>query len=96
MDALIELTGVKELRKYMEEFKTQEGGTDMCEGIKYYGMKMAKEAGHRNFVEAAQMFHQTLEETERAFAVKFHVEPDEAEREVRKYWKEEGQAVCSA
>ncbi|MBR1709794.1 MAG: hypothetical protein IJ719_13350 [Clostridia bacterium] len=87
MNALVELTGSKELKRFMEEFKTPEGGTNMCEGIKYYGDQRALEARHETFVETAQQFNHSLKDTIAGFMNRFDMKPEEAEQEVKKYWK---------
>ena len=84
----VELTGSKELKRFMEDFITQEGYPNMmCEGIKYYGDQRAREAGHKNYVEAAQHFNQSLKDTIAAFMKQFDMKSEEAEQEVKKYWK---------
>ena len=71
----------------MEEFKTPEGGTNMCEGIKFIVDQRAREAGHKNFVEAYQILNQSLKDTIAGFMKQFDMKSEEAEQEVKKYWK---------
>ena len=79
IDALIEITHSKELEIFKRDYRTPEGGVNVCYGI--------QEVGKRNFIEAAQIFGQTIAVTIAAFAAKFHVSQEEAEKAVKKYWK---------
>ena len=82
----VELTGSKELKRFMEDFITQEGYPNMmCEGIKYIVDQRAREVGHEMFVETAQRFNQSLKDTIAGFMDQFDMKSEEAEQEVKKY-----------
>ena len=59
----------------------------MCEGIKYIVDQRAREVGHEMFVETAQQFNHSLKDTIVGFMNRFDMKPEEAEQEVKKYWK---------
>ena len=79
IDALTEITHSEDLRRFKEEYRTSEGGVNVCYGI--------QEGKKKTFVEAAQRFKQTLAETVTAFIEQFGGTKAEAEETVKKYWK---------
>ena len=79
IDALTENTHSEDLRRFKEEYRTSEGGVNVCYGI--------QEGKKKTFVEAAQRFKQTLAETVTAFIEQFGGTKAEAEETVKKYWK---------
>lgn len=87
MDALIEITRSKQLEKIKHDYRTPEGGTNVCYGIEAYATTRAAEESKKTFVEAAQLFGQSLANTIKAFIAKYNVSEDVAEQDVKKYWK---------
>ncbi len=91
MDALIEITRSKQLEKIKRDYRTPEGGTNVCYGIEAYATNRAAsaaaEASMKTFVETYQDLQQTVAATIKAFITKFNVTEDVAEQDVKKYWK---------
>ncbi|MBR3020585.1 MAG: hypothetical protein IKH57_26550 [Clostridia bacterium] len=59
----------------------------MCYGIEAYATTQAAEESKKTFVEAAQLFGQSLANTIKAFIAKYNVSEDVAEQDGKKYWK---------
>ncbi len=91
-NALVEITKSPELAKIIAENKTSEGGIDMCNGIQYYANQVAEVAANererKTYIEAAQEFGQSITDTISRFIAKFNVTEEEAQDNIKKYWKE--------
>lgn len=89
IDALIEITHSKYLEVYKRENRTTGGGVNIMDGNQIYAEQYAAREKKKTFVETAQLFGQTLNDTIAAFITKFQIKDEkEAENEVKKYWKE--------
>lgn len=95
-NALVEITKSPELAKISAENKTSEGGIDMCNGIQYYANQVARqvadkevaENSRKTFVETAQIFGHSITDTINKFISQFNVTEEEAQDNIKKYWKE--------
>ena len=99
-DTLVEITHSPELERLRDEARTPEGGVNMCYGIQSYAKRYAMEhpadyakdyaigETKKTFVEAAQLFGQTITATIAAFKAKFNVSEEVATEDVQKYWKQ--------
>jgi hypothetical protein len=71
---------------------TSEGGIDMCNGIQYYANQVAQtaklEQARQTYIETAQEFGQTITAVLNGFKTKFNVTEEEAQDNIKKYWKE--------
>ena len=92
VNALVEITKSPELAKISAENKTSEGGIDMCNGIQYYANQVAQtaklEQARQTYIETAQEFGQTITAVLNGFKTKFNVTEEEAQDNIKKYWKE--------
>ena len=92
MSALIEITKSPELLRIRNESRSPEGGVNMCNGIQYYANqvaeKVAAEREMKGYIESAQEFGHTLTDTISRFIAKFNVTEEEAQDNIKKYWKE--------
>ena len=88
LSALIEITKSKELLYIQKESRNPEGRIDMCNGIQYYANQVAKEQARQTFIETAQDFGHSITDTINKFVTKFNVTEEEAQADIKKYWKE--------
>lgn len=83
IDALIEITHSKELERFKKEYKTPEGGVNVCYGIQVYG-NQREMAGS---VRIAQRHGFSIAETVRDIMAEYQLQEKDAKDVVEKNWK---------
>ena len=84
IDALIEITHSKELERFKKEYRTPEGGVNVCYGIQVYG-NQREMAGS---VRLAQRHGFSIAETIKDIMAEYQLKEKDATDVVKKNWKE--------
>ena len=84
VDALIEITHSKELERFKKEYRTSEGGVNVCYGIQVYG-NQREMAGS---VRLAQRHGFSIAETVKDIMAEYKLKEQDAQEVVKKNWKE--------
>lgn len=85
IDALIEITHSEELERFKKEYRTPEGGVNVCYGIQVYG-NQREMAG---IVRHAQKHGFSIAETVKDIMSDYMLKEKDAKEVVEKYWKKE-------
>ena len=96
IDALIEITHSKQLEQFKKEYRTPEGGVNVCYGIEAYGKRqwMAGEmAGEikgeiTGTVRTSKRFGVSFANTVKDIMTMFKLDEKEAEKAVKEHWDE--------
>ena len=84
IDALIDITGSKELAQFKEDFRSEEGGVDVCYGIQY----QCNQEGMRGIVFANQRHGISISETVKDIMALYPLKKKDAEKVVKENWRE--------
>lgn len=85
IDALIEITHSEELERFKKEYRTPEGGVNVCYGIQVYG-NQREMAG---IVRHAQKHGFSIAETVKDIMSDYMLKEKDAKEVVEKYWKKD-------
>ena len=92
IDALIEITHSKQLEQFKKEYRTPEGGVNVCYGIEAYGKRqwMAGEmAGEiTGAVRMSKDIGFSFANTVKKIMTMFKLDEKEAEKAVKEHWDE--------
>ena len=92
IDALIEITHSKQLEQFKKEYRTPEGGVNVCYGIEAYGKRqwMAGEmAGEiTGAVRMSKYIGVSFANTVKKIMTMFKLDEKEAEKAVKEHWDE--------
>ena len=91
IDALIEITHSKELEKFKHDYRTPEGGVNVCYGIQVYGNQQ-KMVGAVNM---AQRHGFSIAETVKDIMAEYQLKEKDAIEVVEKNWKKDADSSKS-
>ncbi len=86
INALIEITHSKELERFRKEYRTSEGGVNMCYGIQVYGNKRETVGKMIGSVQALQRHGFSFTETVKDIMTEYQLKEQEAKEIVEKNW----------
>ena len=92
IDALIEITHSKELERFKKEYRTPEGGVNVCYGIQVYG-NQREMAGS---VRLAQRHGFSIAETVKDIMAEYQLKEKDAKEVVEKNWKKKTETVAES
>ena len=84
IDALIEITHSKQLEQFKKEYRTPEGGVNVCYGIEAYGRRREITGAVRTYKDVGFSFANTVKK----IMTMFKLDEKEAEKAVKECWDE--------
>ena len=84
IDALIEITHSKQLEQFKKEYRTPEGGVNVCYGIEAYGRRREITGAIRMSKDIGFSFANTVKK----IMTMFKLDEKEAEKAVKEHWDE--------
>ena len=84
IDALIEITHSKQLEQFKKEYRTPEGGVNVCYGIEAYGRRQEITGA----VRMSKYIGVSLANTVKKIMTMFKLDEKEAEKAVKEHWDE--------
>ena len=88
IDALIEITHSKQLEQFKKEYRTPEGGVNVCYGIEAYGRRRFMEGEITGAVRMSKRFGVSFANTVKDIMTMFKLDEKEAEKAVKEHWDE--------
>ena len=88
IDALIEITHSKQLEQFKKEYRTPEGGVNVCYGIEAYGKRQRMAGEIIGAVSMSKLKGFSFANTVKDIMTMFKLNEKEAEKAVKEHWDE--------